>query len=105
MQTVKIVFVPEAQEWIDAQAREMLGDLADTVLAHAQGNAPKVTGELVRSMAIEFIAPLTFRIGAYAPYAHFVELGTRYMRPQPFLRPALYGAQVRAMVAGKFGGL
>lgn len=32
---------------------------------------------------------LTVRIGSKVKYARFVELGTRYMRARPYLRPAL----------------
>jgi HK97 gp10 family phage protein len=62
--------------------------LARTVEQEALLRVPVDTGRLMRSIAVDVAGSvLTARAGA--PYASFVEQGTRYMKPQPFLRPAV----------------
>lgn len=66
------------------------GDVADD----ARRAVPVRTGELRRSIYHRvmpaFGGTVTGRVGATARHARFVELGTRKMAAQPFLRPALY---------------
>ena len=64
------------------------------ILAHqiARSLAPVRTGRLRSSIywrASGFYLGEWVEFGASAPYAGFVEYGTRYMAPRPFMRPAL----------------
>lgn len=57
--------------------------------AKAQRNAPVDTGNLKRSIGLEIRDNgLTAEVEALAEYAPYVEWGTRFMRAQPFIRPA-----------------
>jgi HK97 gp10 family phage protein len=67
-----------------------------THVASAPGTAPAVdTGRLRASITHELgrdSRGLYARIGTNVRYAVYLELGTRRMRPRPFLRPALQSA-------------
>jgi HK97 gp10 family phage protein len=65
-----------------------LASWATDVKAQAVKNAPMVTGYL-RSTIYARVKEWVGEIGADAAYALFVELGTRYMRAQPYLYPAV----------------
>lgn len=55
----------------------------------AQRNAPVDTGTLKRSIELSMRdAGLTAEVEPTAEYAPYVELGTRYMKAQPYLMPA-----------------
>lgn len=55
----------------------------------AQRNAPIDTGNLRRSVGLEIRGNgLTAESEATAEYAGYVEYGTRYMKAQPYMRPA-----------------
>ena len=55
----------------------------------AQGNAPVDTGTLKRSIGIDISdGGMTATVEPTAEYAPYVELGTRFMEAQPFLKPA-----------------
>ena len=57
----------------------------------AQGNAPVDTGTLMRSIGLSIRdGGLTANVEATAHYAGYVELGTRYMEAQPYMKPAFY---------------
>lgn len=57
--------------------------------ARAQRNAPVDTGNLKRSIRLEIRDDgLTAESNAAAEYAPYVEWGTRFMKAQPFMRPA-----------------
>jgi HK97 gp10 family phage protein len=55
----------------------------------AKGAAPVDTGYLMNSIAAAKERELTWRVTAHAEYAIYVEMGTRFMDPQPYLDPAL----------------
>lgn len=56
----------------------------------AHRNAPVDTGNLKRSIGLEIVdGGLSAEIGAMADYAPYVEWGTRFMKAQPFIEPAL----------------
>lgn len=72
---------------------EYVDDLGDDVLRRARQLCPVLTGDLRRSLRLQ---PATR--GATGPsgavvagsdHAIYVEMGTRRMRAEPFLRPAL----------------
>ena len=52
-------------------------------------NAPVDTGTLKRSIGLEIVdGGLTAVVEPTVEYAPYVELGTRFMDPQPYLKPA-----------------
>ncbi len=55
----------------------------------AMQNAPVDTGTLKRSIGLEMTdGGLTAEVTPAAEYAPYVELGTRFMEAQPYLKPA-----------------
>jgi HK97 gp10 family phage protein len=70
------------------QVRRFLISWAADVKAAAMRNAPVRTGHL-RSSIYATVKDFVAQIGAEATYALFVEVGTRYMRAQPYLWPAI----------------
>lgn len=57
--------------------------------AKAQQNAPVDTGTLKRSIGLEITdGDMSAEVEPTAEYAPYVELGTRFMDPQPYLKPA-----------------
>jgi HK97 gp10 family phage protein len=71
---------------------ERAGTAAGSIVKQrAAGLAPVDTGALARSIRAEAHgAEVT--IGAYVPYAGFMEYGTVYVPASPYLRPALEAA-------------
>ncbi len=62
----------------------------------AQRNAPVDTGNLKRSIRLEIRDNgLTAETEATADYAPYVEWGTRFMKAQPFIRPAFNSQKER----------
>ncbi len=61
---------------------------AEDVKALAKRYVPVRTGYL-RSTIFAVVSGWVARIGAEATYAMYVEFGTRYMRAQPYLYPAI----------------
>ncbi len=84
----------------DAIKARIFGDIdtrmraaGQAIVARAKALAPVRTGQL--RAGIGFIynqSTHTLQIYGDAPYDIFVEYGTRYMRPQPHIRPALLEA-------------
>ena len=70
------------------QVYRFLASWAADVKAAAMRNAPVRTGYL-RSSIYAKIKDWVAEIGAEATYALFVELGTRRMRAEPYLYPAI----------------
>lgn len=62
----------------------------------AHQRVPVRTGRLKSSIRVRRISMMRYRIEATAPYAGFVEYGTRFMNAKPYLRPA-YRAEVRKL--------
>lgn len=55
----------------------------------AQRKAPVDTGHLQGSIGISFSGDgMTGTVRAQADYSQYVELGTRYMQAQPYMKPA-----------------
>ncbi len=67
------------------RAEEYKNDLIAEIVEDAKRYAPVDTGRLRNSIHREGDS-----IVVSAPYAGYVEFGTRNMAPQPFLRPALF---------------
>ena len=64
---------------------------AKKIEGDAKRDAPIDKGKLQQNIAAEQLGKHTWAITAYEKYASFVEFGTRFMRAQPFLYPALKG--------------
>ena len=81
------------------EVHSFLVSWAADVKAQAVKNAPMVTGYL-RSTIYAKVKDWVVDIGADATYALFVELGTKYMRAQPYLYPAIqqYLQQLEAVI-------
>ena len=75
-----------SQEIIDAVCQT----LGDRALAYMRSIVPVDTGFLRSSTFVEILrrgVQTVVVVGASAGYAIFVELGTRFMEAQPFIRP------------------
>ena len=70
------------------QVHSQLASWAADVKALARQLVPVRTGHL-RSSIYANIKEWAADIGAEATYAYFVELGTRHMKAQPYLYPAI----------------
>lgn len=57
--------------------------------ARAKMLAPVDTGVLRSSIQAAAVGPRHWRVTVGADYGVYVEMGTRYQRPQPFLDPAV----------------
>lgn len=78
---------------VDASARDGLSDglaeAAESLRREARSAAPVRSGKLRDSIAVAGDALPGFAVTARAPYARFVEFGTRKVPARPFLMPAL----------------
>jgi HK97 gp10 family phage protein len=61
----------------------------EEIVSEAQRVVPVKTGYLRSTIGILESGPNSITVGATAPYSAFVELGTRFMRPRPYLSPAV----------------
>jgi HK97 gp10 family phage protein len=68
---------------------------AMNIEAEAKQLAPVDTGNLRASIGASSEGPLSWVVRASAHYAVYVEMGTRYMAAQPFMRPAVERARAR----------
>jgi HK97 gp10 family phage protein len=75
---------------VDEDVKSLLAELAVDVARDARRIVPVRTGRLQRSIGVRSVNSETAVVEASAPYAGYVELGTRYMKAQPYLKPALY---------------
>lgn len=91
---INIQNLPEFQQDIQKfdeklqQVRAWLYEWAQKVKTKAEQNAPVRTGYL-KSTIYAQVKEWVVEIGAKATYAYFVEFGTRHMRANPFLCPAI----------------
>ncbi len=66
-----------------------INEAGRNMVNYAKSIVPVRTGYLKSTIQFVYAGDLTWWFGATAPYALFVEFGTRYMSPRPFIRPAL----------------
>jgi HK97 gp10 family phage protein len=93
---VDIYGIPELRFKLDRLDQSMRG-LVDQALqfevqamqTRGQSLAPKRTGYLASTIFAQKVGEWVFSLGARAPYAMFVEFGTRRMKPRRFLSRAL----------------
>ncbi len=93
---VKIEGVKETVEKLRTYSQKKQKQISHLVLksglrveAEAKRRAPVRTGALRNSIRSEMEDEFTAVIGAYMPYAIYVEFGTRKMEARPYLRPAV----------------
>ena len=91
MAGIKMKVVDNSQVFIrakDEATQDILNAIGDTAVSYAQEYVPVDTGKLRDSIGYDIDAKAV-RIYATMHYASFVEMGTRYMHAQPYLRPAV----------------
>lgn len=94
MAGVKIVGMEKLQRKLRqnvqmADVRKVVRHNGAEMQAKAMQNAPVDTGTLKRSIGLEMTdGGLTAEVTPAAEYAPYVELGTRFMEAQPYLKPA-----------------
>lgn len=76
-------------------AQLLLSDIGRKTTNMAKSLCPVDTGRLRSSISYE-VEDLTVRIGSDVEYAIYVEMGTRYQRARPYLRPAFFAAVSQA---------
>jgi len=88
--------IPELQRKLDRldqsmrqHVEEALDFEVQAMQTRAQSLAPKRTGYLASTIFAQRVGEWAFKLGARAPYALFVELGTRFMQARRFLSRAL----------------
>jgi HK97 gp10 family phage protein len=69
-------------------------ELATAAAASLRASLPRgETGRLRASVSVRRVSPTGGQVGAFvavrAPYAHYVEYGTRYVRPRPVITPTV----------------
>lgn len=84
---------------LEEDVEGVLQAVSQTIEVDAKRKAPIDTGKLRQSIKSERVDNKTYRIRAnatgLAPYAPFIEFGTRFMRAQPFLFPAFFSGRKR----------
>ncbi|MCW2898567.1 MAG: hypothetical protein JWO67_832 [Streptosporangiaceae bacterium] len=86
---MKIVPTAGFEGFLGAETRKLELKLAADVADEAQRLAPVRSGTLRDSIHVED-GPDGVQVVASAPYAAYVELGTRHMPAEPFMVPALH---------------
>jgi HK97 gp10 family phage protein len=82
-------FLAQAPEAIRRAVKKSLKQAATLVKQEAIWNCPVKTGYLRSTIFYSVNGDeFGFTVGAKAPYGVYLEYGTRYMRAQPFIRPA-----------------
>jgi len=88
--------IPELQhklDRLDQSIRSYVDQALDfevqAMQTRAQSLAPKRTGYLASTIFAQKVGEWAFKLGARAPYAVFVEFGTRFMQARRFLSRAL----------------
>ncbi len=90
----KIVISPTFYAEVRARQRQLLERVVEAVADEARDIVPYRTGRLHSRISGKVLSSRRGRVSAKTHYAVYVELGTRYMRAQPYLRPALYQTRV-----------
>lgn len=90
----KIVISPAFYAEIRVRQRALLDVIGRRVAEDAQGIVPYLTGRLHSRISHKVLSAKRARISAKTHYAVYVELGTRYMAAQPYLRPSLFQVRV-----------
>jgi HK97 gp10 family phage protein len=78
-----------APHTIRVAANRVADEEIPKIVTRARELAPVRTGRLRNSIYWRKTGFLGYEVGARVFYAGFVELGTRFMRARPYLRPAI----------------
>lgn len=79
----------KASGTVQRKGGQAIRKAAFDIQAQAQARAPVDTGALRNSIGVDLGGmALTAEIGPSVNYAAYVENGTRYMAPQPYMGPA-----------------
>lgn len=81
------VDLTKAPGTVQRKASQAIRKTAFDIEADAKLLAPVDTGNLKNSISTD-VTLLSAEIGPTASYGYYVENGTRYMSPQPYMRPA-----------------
>lgn len=93
---VIVVMAPGWELKLEAHVARAMDKLADAIAADARRFAPVgTTGHLKASIRVHKSGPTSRRIHAHAPYAAFVELGTRAHVIRPNSKKALHWPTAR----------
>lgn len=88
-------FIAKLPPAIEKSADETCAVIAEMAAARSRDIVPVRTGRLQRSVQVWNPAPMMYQVGSILNYAPFVEYGTRFMRAQPYLRPAAQEASLK----------
>lgn len=91
--------VAEATKWLEDELADLLRSTALELESEAKQKAPVDTGHLRASIGTQQVNQLTWYVRAQAHYALYVEMGTRHMRAQPYMGPAVETARRRLSAA------
>lgn len=80
---------------VGAALESIVAMAAMTIESEAKQLAPVDTGHLRASIGAVQEGRATWVVRAAAHYALYVEMGTRYMGAQPYMRPAIERARAR----------
>jgi HK97 gp10 family phage protein len=89
-------FLKVVQETKEAAVKgfeEHMAKTAELVWTLAQQYVPVRTGRLRSSLSVLTLGSLQFKVGSNVEYAGYVEYGTRFMSPRPYLRPSIQQAK------------
>lgn len=92
--------IAKASAAVERSVGELVERTAFAIEAAAKQAAPVDTGHLRASIGAARSGPLSATVTVGAHYGIYVELGTRYMRARPYLKPAAQGAAARVRAAG-----
>lgn len=73
---------------IEKEVEKEIINTATKVQARAKQRCPVDTGSLRNSISIKKLDDMEVEVGAYMPYAAYVEFGTYKMKARPYLFPA-----------------
>jgi HK97 gp10 family phage protein len=82
----KMMHLPES---VQEKVYEALNSIARDIVIKAKALCPVRTGRLMQSIYAQVTRDMVLKVGAYAPYAIFQELGTRNIPPRQFLTRAV----------------
>lgn len=91
--------IPAAIAAMPRKVEMAVAKSAHDMLRDAKSRAAVDTGAMRASGFAHSAGAFTWMVGFSASYTLFVELGTRYMRAQPFIVPAWVAARYRLMQA------
>lgn len=91
--------IPAVIARMPAQVEAAVAKTAMDMLRDAQTRTPIRTGHLRGSGFAHPAGAMTWMVGFSAAYTLYVEMGTRYMRAQPFLIPAWVAARYKLITA------